>query len=190
MITDLDQLYQGFQTLVSTASGVDQSRVILADQGRPAPASDLYATYKPVPVRAYGFPRTNLKEIDAVQDFNESLLGADWQDLEATTVSQLEIMLSCNFLNEGAREAAWQMHNANHRLPVTEVLYTNSIGWQYASEIRDLTGVTQASVQPRYQLDVYLFVETKITDDILSAAGFSVNIEDEKGNTLANWRSI
>ena len=192
MIDSLDQLYEAFQTLVSAASGVDENRVILANQGTPVPQpeNDLYATYNPIPIKAYGFPRTSLKEVDAVQDFNETLLGPNWQDLEATTIRQLDMMVSCNFINGGAREASWQIHAANHRLPINEILYFNKIGWRFASEIRDLTGVTQAGVQPRYQVDLNLYVETEITDEILSAAGFKVNIEDKQGNTLANWSSL
>lgn len=186
MITELDSLYVALQRLVSLASGVPQARVILADQGRPPPepVGDLYATYLPVPVRAVGQPRKSRELVPAVEDFNESLLGADWEDFEETTISQLDLMVSCNFLNGAARDAAWRMHNANHRWPVTEALWADKIGWRYASEARRLTNIDQAGFQPRYQVDLFVYVETQITDEVLRAAGFSYNIEDKAGNVL------
>jgi len=181
MITALEDLYTELQALVSDASGV--TTVILADQGAPPP-DGLYATYKPIPVRAVGAPRTSRELVDATEDFNESLLGADWQDFEATTISQLELMVSCNFLNGTARDAAWRMHNANFRWPIQQRLHTAGIGWRYASEIRDLTAIWQADYQPRWQVDVNLWIETSITDSVLRANGFSYTIEDEDGNVL------
>lgn len=186
MVTDLDSLYVALQGLVATASGVAQGRVILAEQGRPPPTphGDLYATYKPVPVRAVGHPRTARQLVDATEPFNEAELGAGWQDFEATTISQLELMLSCNFLNGAARDAAWRMHNANFRWPVQERLHADSIGWRYASEARDLTAIERAGFQPRYQVDVHLWIEVSITDSVLRANSFSFRLEDEDGNVL------
>ena len=190
-VESLGALYTDLQRLVSIASGVDQGRVILADQGRPPPEpqGDLYATYNPIPVRAVGQPRTSLALVDPVQDYNESLLGTDWQDFEATTITQLDLILSCNFLNEGARDAAWKMHNANFRYPVADQLWSMQVGWRGASEVRRLTDIYQAGLQPRYQVDVNLYVETQITDEILRAAGFSLNVEDEDGNEVISLTS-
>lgn len=186
MITSLDALYTELQGIVATATGISTSRVILADQGRPPPEpqGDLYATYRPIPVRAVGYPRVSRTLVDATEDFNETELGTDWQDYEATTISQMELMLSCNFLNGAARDAAWKMHNANFRWPVLERLHTARIGWRKASEIRRLTGIDQAGFQPRYQVDVDLYIEVSITDDVLRANSFALTIEDEAGNVL------
>jgi hypothetical protein len=206
MIEALDELHVALQEVVSVASGVPLSRVILADQGRgpPEPPNSLYATYNPVPVRAYGQPRKDRTLVEgertALQvddtsvlavDDSGTLLGlatgpsTDHQDLEEITVTQLELMLSVNFLNEGARDAAMKMQNANFRYPVSVLLNTNQIGWRNASEIRRLTQLTQGGLQPRYQTDLDLFVEMGITDNILRAAGFSFTVEDESGNTVA-----
>lgn len=181
MITALDELYVELQELVQTASGVPLA--ILADQGQ-TPPFGLYATYKPTPIRAIGHPRKSRALLDATEDFNESLLGADWQDFEETTISNLELMLSCNFLNGTARDAAWRMHNANFRWPIQERLWTAGIGWRNASEARDLTAIWQADYQTRWQVDVFLWIETQITDSVLRANGFSYTIEDEDGNVL------
>jgi len=188
MIATIDQLYAGLQDIVATAGGVDQSRVILADQGRPPPepADALYATYKPVPVRAVGHSRADLALVDATEPYDESLLGPDWQDFEATTVTQLEMMVSINFLNEGAAGAAARMPNANFRLPILERLRSYGFGWRRCSEVRDLTGLFQAGLQPRYQVDLDIWVESRVTDDILRAAGFSLTVEDAEGNELSN----
>ncbi len=188
MIETIDQLYTGLRDVIAAASGVDQSRVILADQGRPPPdpPDELYATYKPVPVRAVGHSRTALELVDATESYDEDLLGADWQDFEATTVTQMDLLISCNFLNEGAANAATRMPNANFRYPILERLYSYGFGWRNCSEIRDLTGVLQAGLQPRYQVDLNIWAESRITDTILRAAGFSLTIEDESGNELSS----
>ena len=185
MIETIDQLYTGLRDIIATASGVEQSAVILADQGRPAPDT-LYATYKPVPVRAVGAPRTSLALVDATEPYDEALLGADWQDFEATTITSMEMMVSCNFLNEGAANAATRLPNANFRLPVLERLRSYGIGWRRCSEVRDLTGLLQAGLQPRYQVDLDIWVESRITDNVLRAAGFSLTVEDSDGNELSS----
>lgn len=183
MIEALDELHVALQELVSTASGVPLSRVILADQGRPPPdpPDELYATYNPIPVRAYGQPRKD-RELTPAEETGPT---QNWEDLAETTVTQLDLMLSVNFLNENARDAAMKMQNANFRVPVHAILWNNGIGWRNASEVRRLTELTQGGLQPRYQTDVDLFIETSITDTVLAAAGFSFEIEDNSGNTVA-----
>jgi len=181
MITSIEDLYGSLQSLISTATGV--GTVILADQGRPAPEG-LYATYNPVPIRAVGHPRQSRELVAAEEDFNESLLGADWEDYDATTISQMELTLSVNFFNEGARDAAWKMHNAMHRWPVQERLYTAGIAWRGNSEVRRLTEVIQAGLQPRYQVDANLWIEVAITEQVLRANSFYMQVEDKAGNVL------
>ena len=181
MITNISDLHASLQSLVSIITGINQNRVILANQGRPPPqGNDLYATYNPVPVRAYGQARKSR----ALTPAEETGPDGNWQDIAETTITQLEIMLSVNCINEGAKDAALKFHNAQFRHPVRKMLVTNGIGYRYASELRSLTGLYQAGMQPRYQLDVHLFIESGITDTILRAAGFTVEVTDENGNDL------
>lgn len=176
----LSSLYVALQGLISVASGINRDRVVLADQGRPGlPGLEVYATYKPVPVRAYGFPNRERALTPAINTVLPNHL-----DFSEKTRTQLELSLSCNFLNSGAQEAAWKIHNANFRSVVMEYLYTYKIGWRYASNPRDLTNLLQAGLQQRYQIDVQLFVETEITDVVLRANGFSIEVVDEGGNLL------
>lgn len=169
---NIDDLRGVFQSLVSLASGVNAERVILADQGRAPPAGiELYATYKLVPIRAYGQPRRTLVHIDPIEEFDESL-GDDWTDLQETVASSMEFMLSVNFLNEGADMAVMMMQNANFRSPVSEYLFRNNIAWRYASNARNLTGLMQAGIQPRWQTDIHLFIEHEVSYGVLRAAGF------------------
>lgn len=171
---NIDDLTDVFHSLVSLASGVNTERVILADQGRAPPAgTELYVTYKPVPVRAYGQPGRKLEHIAPVEDVDESL-GDDWTDLQETVASSMEFMLSVNFLNEGADMAAMMMQNANFRTPVSEYLFRNHIAWRYASSARNLTGLMQAGIQPRWQTDIHLFIEHEVSYSVLRAAGFTV----------------
>lgn len=183
MINSVTDLYTALREIVATATQVDISRVIVGDQGRPPPEPEdaLYVTYKPVPVRAYGHPRKD-RELTPAEETGPA---QDWEDYAETTVTQLELMVSVNCLNEGARDASWKLHNAGFRQPIRELTVANNIGWRYVSEIRDLTGIYQAGVQPRYQADINLYVETAITDTILRAAAFSFEVEDEDGNIIA-----
>lgn len=172
----IDELHATFQALVQAASGVET--VILANQGRPAPKG-LYATYNPVPVRAVGHPRR--QRVDApAQD--SDIPG--WTDFEETTVTQMDFLLSCNFFNEGAKDAAMRLHNANFRWPVQELLFTHGIGWRTCSEVRSLTALSQGGLQPRFQVDVRLYVEAEVTDIVLRAAGFALVMHDEDGNLI------
>ena len=76
------------------------------------------------------------------------------------------------------------MQQSQFRWPIVERCYTEGIAWRYTSESRDLTGLEMATIQERFQVDLHLYVETAITDTILRAAGFAVQIEDEDGNVL------
>lgn len=172
-ITELETF---FQQLVADASGVET--VILADQDRSAP-SGLYATYKPVPVRAYGHPRRNREDVDAI-DSNIY----EWTDFNETVITSMEFMLSCNFFNEGADSAAARVHNANFRISVQELLYVNEVAWRYCSEVRNLTVLSQAEMQPRFQLDIHLYVEMEVTEVVLRAAGFVFSTFNENGIQL------
>jgi len=181
MITSIDQLYDGFRSLVAESSGVPIADVILANQGKPPPKKKaIYATYNPVPVRAYGQPYRDRTLTPA----EEPGPTPEWEDIAEANVTSLELMLSVNFLNEGARDAAWKMHNSSHRAPVRKILFDNEIAWRYAGEIRNMTTPYLSDFQPRYQLDIHLYIEVAITDTILRAAGFSFTVEDKNGDKL------
>jgi hypothetical protein len=176
-VETLDELHSTIGNLIRTASGVNA--VILANQDH-APPPGTYGTYHLMPVRAYGHPRRDRADIAAA----EPVPTFAWTDIAETTVTQLELMVSVNFFDSGAKQAALMMQQAQFRSPVSEYCYVNGIAWRYTSESRDLTGLEMATIQERYQVDLHLWVETAITDTILRAAGFSVTIEDEGGNAL------
>jgi hypothetical protein len=170
--------------LVSLASGVPAERVIRSGRGRPAPPpeTELYATYNLLPVRAYGHAR---KEREATDEPAEPTDLPDWYDWEETTIAAMECIVSINMLNDGARGAAFRFPNANYRQPVRDHLHSMGAAWRYVSEPRRLTALQQGGVQSRYQIDVHLWIETRITDTVLRAAGFGgLVIEDEQGNIL------
>lgn len=176
-VENINDLNTTIANLVRTASGVNA--VILANQDH-APPEGTYGTYHTVPVRAYGHPRRERADIAAA----EPVPTFTWTDIAETTITQLELMVSVNFFDSGAQQAALMMQQAQFRSPVSEYCYVNGIAWRYTSESRDLTGIEMAAIQERYQVDLHLWVETEITDTILRAAGFSVTIEDEGGNIL------
>lgn len=173
-MTNIDELYTVLQELVRLASGVES--VILADQGRDAPTS-LYATYKPIPIRAYGWSQRHRELVPATEDTDPSL--GEWQDLRETVITTMEFILSVNILNEGADTAIMRLHNANFRQPVSEFLYRNGIAWRYVSACRNLSGLLQAGIQPRWQADIHLFIEQTTSYELLRAAGFNVQFINE-----------
>ncbi|WJV61001.1 hypothetical protein PCO87_13820 [Pectobacteriaceae bacterium C52] len=170
----IDELHDVLQQLVSLASGVQT--VILADQGRDAPTG-LYATYKPIPVRAYGWSQTRRELISATEDVDSEL--GQWQDLSETVATSMEFMLSVNIINEGGDTAIMRLQNANFRQPVSEFLYRNEIAWRHVSTCRNLTGILQAGIQPRWQADIHLFIEQTISYELLRAAGFDIQLTNE-----------
>ena len=173
----IEELYPVFQQLVRLATGVET--VILANQTA-APPNGLYATYLPVPVRAYGHIRRERVEVPATEPTDLE----DWTDFDETALTSMQFILSVNILNEGAATAAMKLHNANFRGPVSQFLYAHKIAWRYVGDTRNLTGLMQAGVQPRYQSDIHLFIEASVSYTVLRAAGFSVEIRDERGNLL------
>lgn len=176
-VESVDELYGVLAKLVRDASGYEVA--ILADQGR-APPAGAYATYKPIPVRAYGQPRrvrTDVPAVEPVPDFA-------WTDMKETLITSLEMMVSINFFDDGAQNAALRMQQAQFRQPISDYCFANGIAWRYVSESRNLTGVEMGDMQQRYQVDLHLWIETQVTDIILRAAGFSIVIDDENGNEL------
>ncbi|CNL65359.1 Uncharacterised protein [Yersinia pseudotuberculosis] len=175
---DIKELLPAFQSLVSQASDIDLSRVIPADQGRAAPSGNaIYATYKPVPIRAYGQVRRRREHIAPIEAFDESL-GSVWTDLQEIACTSMEFMLSVNIFNEGADSAVMRLHNANFRMPISEFLFRNNIAWRYASNCINLTGMLQAGIQPRWRTDIHLFIEQTVSYAVLRAAGFEVQIKE------------
>ena len=181
-VTSLSDIRSNVSAIIRAASGVE--RLILADQGE-APPKGLYGTYKIYPIRAYGHPRSSRTLIPELEPGPED----DWQDMQETVISQMLIMVSFNFINEGAEDAAWKMHNANFRPAISNMLFSNGIGWRGVGQVRNLSGVDRAYPQDRYQMDLTLVIETEISDNILRAAGFSLAIEDDQGNPLNNGES-
>lgn len=179
MMESIEELYPVFQELVKLSTGLET--VILANQGKPAP-TELHATYSAIPVRAYGHVRRERTEVPATEPFDPEL--GDWTDFDEKALTSMQFILSVNILNEGAATAAMKLHNANFRGPVSKFLYENKIAWRYVSDARNLTRLMQAGVQPRYQSDIHLFIEASVSYTVLRAAGFSVEIRDERGNLL------
>lgn len=175
----IDELRQAIQRLVQLATGIDA--VILANQGKPAPKG-LHATYALIPIRAYGHSRLERKEVVATEPVDPAL--GNWHDFTETSITAMEFMVSVNLLNEGANTAAMRLHNANFRSPVRDHLFAHGLAWRHVTAIRDLTGKLQAGIQPRFQADIHLFAETRISYPVLRAAGFAIDIRDERDQPL------
>ncbi|CND24377.1 LIC_12616 family protein [Yersinia pseudotuberculosis] len=177
----IEEMYPIFQQLISLATKTPLDRVVLADQGRTPPVgNDLYATYNPIPVRAYGQTRRKREFIPVIVE-TDPALGNDWQDLRETACTSMVFLLSVNFLNAGAATAAMHLANANFVTPVSDYLFHNKIAWRFVSNRRNLTGLLQAGLQPRYQADIHLFIEKTVSYTLLRAAGFDIQIRERDG---------
>lgn len=177
MIESIDELHGVFAQLVRDASGVPLA--ILANQGGSRPVG-AYATYNPMPIRAYGHPRRLRSDIPAA----EPVPAFEWTDFDELTISNLELLLSLNFFNDGSQNAAMRMLNCQFRSPIGELLYFNGLSVRDAGPVRDLTRLEAAEIQSRHQVDVHMYAEVSISDTVLRAAGMKVKIEDEYGNIL------
>ncbi len=174
----IEEMYPVFQQLISLAAVVPLERVVLADQGRNPPiGNSLYATYNPVPVRAYGQIRRKREFIPAIAE-TDPALAEDWQDLQETSCTSMEFLLSVNLLNTGAATAAMHLANANFLTPVSDYLFRHKIAWRFSSNFRNFTGLLQAGLQPRYQADIHLFIEKTASYALLRAAGFDIQIRE------------
>lgn len=176
---EIDELREPLQALVALAAGMTTQTVVLADQGRSTDefGLSLYATYNPIPVRAYGQARFIRDVVAPVEEVDPSL-GEDWTDFNETACTSIELMLSVNFFNTGAAQAAMMLQNANFRLPVSEYLFKNKLAWRYASTPRNLSALYQAGIQQRYQSDIQLFVEHRVSYSVLRAAGVDIITHD------------
>lgn len=181
MVTDWDELDVTMHSLMVQCTGLPENRVIKANQDRPEPSNDLYLTWNAVPVRAVGQPRRTMEEIPEIEPSDY----ANWTDLKETVISQLDMILSVNCINSGAKNLAWKVHQANYLNSVASFCAANGIGWRYASPARRLTGLQQAAYQSRYQVDINLYIETAISDTLLAAASAPVILYDEDGNIIA-----
>lgn len=178
-ITTLAELDKAVCDIVSTATG--WPNIIKANADAPPPVGE-YGTYSIKPIRAYGQPRTYADDIPAI----DPVPGFAWQDMRFYTVSAMDVMVSINLFGPTAQEAAMRMYNACFRPPISDKLRSNEIAWRYCSEARDLTYIEQATIERRFQLDWFIYVEVEATDDIYKAASVGIEIQDENGNILIN----
>jgi len=180
-ITDFEQLDTVIHGLLMECTGLPFNRVIKANQDRAEPGNDLYLTWNAIPVRAVGFPKIEREEVPATEpvDF------PGWTDLEETVISQLDMIVSVNCYNSGAKNLAWKLQHCNFLESVAAYCYQNRIGWRYTGAAKGLTALQQAAYQTRYQTDIHLYIETAISGKLLAAASVKVKIYDETGNIIA-----
>lgn len=171
-ITTLDDLNLGVYDIVSTATG--WQKINKANPDAPPPKGE-YGTYSIKPIRAYGQPRTYAEDIPAIEPVPEF----NWEDMRFYTITSMDVMVSLNFFGDNAQEAAMRMYNACFRPTISDKLRANEIAWRYCSESRDLTYVEQATVERRFQLDWFIYVEVEAADDVYKAASVSEMIETE-----------
>lgn len=181
MVTDWDDLDVPIHGLLVAATGLPANRVIKANQDRAEPANELYLTWNAIPVRAVGQPRRHLGEVPEIEPSDY----AGWTDLQETIISQIDMIVSVNCYNDGAKNLAWKLHQANYLNSINDYCASNGIGWRYASAARRMTGLQQAAYQSRYQVDINVYIETAISDTLLAAALAKVKIYDEAGNIIA-----
>lgn len=177
---DIIELNKPFQELIHLATGYPLNRILVANQGQSSPR-DPFCTFRIMPTGTQGAPRRE-QTLVPTQDCNIP----NWMDTEETTIQRVKIRVSVQFFRDGAKDAAWKMHNCNWRTPIANHLLINKMQWSGATSPNNLTDLEQAEYRQRYQLDVNLIVEGKVKDLILLAHSIAWNIDDEEGNDIAD----
>ena len=95
------------------------------------------------------------REVVAPIEEVDPSLGDDWTDFNETACSALELMISVNFFNAGAAQAAMMLQNANFRLPVSQYLFQNKIAALCQHPQKSQCAVPSRD-QQRYQSDIQL----------------------------------
>ena len=178
-IDNITDLNAAAVTLVKAVTKL--AKVIHAGQDK-SPPTGLYGTVKVIPVKAIGHTRKERTSTPA----EEEGPTVDWTDYAEQTITQMHVILSVNCIGSGSRDAIAKVYNADYREPVRKILTDNSITWIGSSDVRDLTGIYQAKIQQRYQVDINVVVETQITDTVLRANGYGLEIQGESGNILTD----
>lgn len=185
----INDILPPLQEIISIASGVPKNRVILGNQGHGAPAgNDPYISYLPTPLRVYGRPQSSaLKDVDPIEAYDkslDSLIDGGWKDFNQTLSTNWVIMVSITVFNEGADTIAMKLPFATSRNDILALAKKSNISIRQASNIRNLSGLMQAGVQPRYNLDVEFWAKLDIDIDILRAARVPFIIREADSNKV------
>lgn len=165
--------------LVELITKIPSGNVIKAFQGLSPEdmPSGLYATVRVLNMTPIGAPHKQM--IDGKPVVVEGVENAT--DLIDITTSQGVLMVSLNFYRHGANQAASMIKHADYREIVKKFLFLNNLGWQKTSEIRDLTQEQNADYEERAQIDLFLYAQDEVRDDIERI--YSVSIEVTNADT-------
>lgn len=185
----IDDILPALQEIISIASGVPMQRVILGNQGHGAPAgNDPYISYLPTPLRAYGRPHSSdLKDVAPIEDYDkslDSLIDGGWVDFNQTLSTNWIIMVSITVFNEGADTIAMKLPFATSRNDILTIAKKSEISIRQSSDVRNLSGLMQAGIQPRYNLDVEFWARLDVNIDILRAAHIPFIIREADSNKI------
>ena len=185
----IDDILPAIQEIISLASGVPLNRVILGNQGRAAPSGNApYISYLPTPLRVYGRPTVSaLKDAAPVEGYDpslDSLIDGGWKDFNQTLSTNWIIMVSITVFNEGADTVCMKLPFATSRSDILAFASKNEVSIRQTSNVRNLSAVMQAGVQPRYNVDMELWARLDVNIDVLRAARVPFVIRESDSNKI------
>lgn len=157
--------------IVVAATGLPANKVILADNNTAAPAGSYCAVRLQNPEQ-FGQALNSQRNVPAEDD-------PQYTDIIAKVATQFTLGFSINFYRSGAMGYASALCEANKREPIKALLRTAKLGWSRVSPINNLTGLSQAAMEERSQLTLYLYGESVAEDRIqrIYRVGFSAQTE-------------
>ena len=180
----IEESYIPIQKCLCAIFDLPSNRVILANQNRGSPPnSEVYATYWPEPIRAHGWPLIDRQDAAPAESYDPSL-GQNWKDFRYTLRVNMLFTVTVNIFNGNAQSLAMRIPCANFRPDVQAILRQHKIGWQRVSNIRNLTSILQAGIQPRFNIDIDLWATFDTSFNVLRAARAPFTIRDADTNTL------
>lgn len=181
----IEECYVPLHEVLCTVLQLPADRVILANQGRGAPpGTEAYATYWPEPIRAHGWPIVDQEDVPAVEPYDPTL-GGHWTDLRHTLRVNMLLSVTVNVYNADAQTRIMRLVHAHFRPDISSLLHTHRLGWQSVSNIRNLTHILQAGIQPRFNIDIDLWSTFETTVDVLRAAGTPFTLHDTNNHIIS-----
>lgn len=182
---EIKEILSPLQKIISMATGVPQERVILGNQGHAAPSGNSpYISFLPTPLRVYGRPSDSYQDIAPIEPYSETL-GDNWTDLNKKLTTNWIILVSVTVFNEGAETIATKIPYATARDDVLFLANNANISLRNVSNVRNVSNLIQAGVQPRYNVDIEMWAQLEISFGVLRVAKVPFVINDQNGNQIS-----
>lgn len=178
-MTNLD-LYKLVREIVLTATGCPTA--ILANQNEKSPDGEYCAIHVDTTKRQRGQANIEAKN----QAFTTPSPIGNVINLDFGVKAQIIHSVELNFYRGDANTYAARMFQANKRPDISALLFQNSVGWQGADAVNDLTALQATKREPRAQVVIRLMYEQSDVQVVNSIYGVLTEIENEDGDIIAS----